>query len=154
MSNYRAAKCIELHDSNIALTTREESYAFTALTGRTEHAEKSAFSVRFCDIKMLAQMFGVEVSDTVVVPAYQDQTCAESGKRSEIDYLEFPVYKVHHDYSDSISPSNDMIVKLECEIISNRLVNIRTTFQDSEEPEPYIEEITYCGPFTIWWAKA
>jgi len=87
MLNYRKVKCIELHNSKVALTTTKESKENCAYQiGRTiEH---------------------------------------------EID-------------------TNDTIDKIECEIISSSMVNIRITA--NTKTEEYIEEICYCGSFAIWW---
>lgn len=133
MPNYRNAKCIELHDSNIALTTSEASYSFNGLTGRTEYATKPAYTVNVSDVRMLAQVLGLETY------------------RTDGANVEFPIYKVHHDYCDSISGSDETILNLECEVLSERLVNIKITSVLKDDAEPYVEEITYSGSFTVWW---
>ncbi|NLF52538.1 MAG: hypothetical protein GX577_15525 [Leptolinea sp.] len=133
MPEYRNAKCIELHDSNIALTTSKESYLSTGPSGRTEWATKQAYTVYLSDLRKMAEVLGLD-------------TCS-----TDDESVELPIYKVHHDYCDSISGSDETITKLECEVLSERLVNIRVTSVFKDNAEPYIEEITYSGSFTVWW---
>lgn len=149
MPNYREAKCIELHDSNVALTLEDESYAYTALIGRTQHSDKPAYRVNLSDICMIAEALGIRTNEEVRVPTSSDQTIATVGTEHRVDNIEIPIFKAHYDYSDS--DRGEKIVKLECEVLTDRLVNIRVTSTMEDEKPPYIEEITYSGPFTLWW---
>lgn len=149
MKNYREAKCIELHNSNIAITTNDNSYASTAPTGRTEDPNKPAFSIKLHDIAMLAEMFNIDTAKSVKIPKLSSQSIATPGETDKIQFAEIPIYKNHFDVSDN--NSGEKIIKLECQIISDRIVNIKTTSKPISEDEQYVEEITYCGSFTIWW---
>ena len=151
MTDFRKAKCIELHDSNITLTTDEEHYAFTAPIGRTEHADKPAFSIKLCDIAMLAEMFKLNVLNNINVPSSSEQPLT-SNKNEKIDYLQIPIYKNHYNATDD-QANEDKITKIECKVASEHLVHIKITSKNEESSEEYIEEITYSGAFTIWWQK-
>ena len=149
MTDYREVKCIELHNSNITLTTDEESYAFTAPIGRTENPTKPSFSIKLHDIAMLAEMFNIETSDKVTVPKLSSQPLATNEKEC-IEFLEITIYKNHTDPSDDTS-REEKIIKIECHIVSDNTVNIRVTSKSENETTTYIEEISYCGSYTIWW---
>ena len=148
MPNYRLAKCIELHDSNLALTTEEECYAFTGPTGRFKQADKPAFRINLGDLCMVFTALGKTPFPEIHVPSDSDQTMAISGKSNKIENIEIPIYKAHFDYSDSCQ--EDKIIKLECCVETDRLAHIRV-ISVTDAGTRYVEEITYSGAFTVWW---
>jgi hypothetical protein len=148
MTDYREVKCIELHELNIALTTEAEKG--NCFVGRYNDPpyDRSAFSINLCDIGMLAEMLGVEISKNIDVPKLSNQSMCKTGVKQQIDVIEIPIYKTCPNYEGKIT-------KIECQVVNSGLVNIKTTsnYDDEGDPGVYIEEITYSGSFTIWWSQ-
>ena len=133
MTDYRQAKCIELHDSNIALTTNDESYNFTSLTGRYIETDKPVFCINLADIAMLGEVFNIKTSKTCNVSISSEQAANGPGKNEDINILEIPVYKKYFSPSDEIE-GDRKITKLSCQIISERLINIKIISKNEKVP--------------------
>jgi hypothetical protein len=43
------------------------------------------------------------------------------------------------------------ITKLEVEILDTNLVSLRVTDLYKPDGTSFVHELTYCGPFTVWW---
>ena len=149
MSEFRKAKCIELHDSNLCFTVAGEGYDETAPLGRTEDPYKPAFKINLADLRMLGEMFGLHGNGTVQVPIDSTQNTAMPGEPQQMTEIDLPVYKVHNDEERETRESR--ITALECEIVSAYLLNIRVTRTFNKPDDTVAGMITYSGAFTVWW---
>lgn len=82
---------------------------------------------------------GVTIAATLELAKFIEDTL---GYRGDIDGL----FNIRVRECDS-----KWIGKLEAKIVSEKLLDIRMTFVDSDGDE-FINYVTYSGAFTIWWA--
>jgi hypothetical protein len=153
--DFKKAKCIEMYDSKIALTTYEQNYFSTHLTGRSEMSYKSVAEIHLSDISMIAEMLNLQVNPEVKLsPSAGKHSEIEPSffrKNHEIDTISIPINRTLFDETNDSSSSKIKITSLECEVLSDKMLNIRITSLYSDTGRTRIETKSYCGSYTIWW---
>jgi hypothetical protein len=156
--NFKKAKCIEMYDSKIALTTYEQNYFSTHLTGRSSMSYKPAAEIHLSDIAMVAEMLNLQVNPKVKLSpsagAHSEIRPGLFRKDHEIDSISIPINKTLFDETNDSSSSKIKITSLECEVLPDKMLNIRITSLQSNMEKKITERIetkTYCGSYTIWW---
>ena len=116
---------------------------------------KPTSEIHLSDIAMIADLLNFQ-------PKFRVKLSPSAGKHSEIDPLYFgkdrkvediaiPINKTLFDVSDDLSRDKIKIISLECEVLSEKMLNIRITSLFTDTGRTRIETISYCGSYTIWW---
>jgi hypothetical protein len=139
---YNKALCIELHNSHIVISDKNNLIENdVALMGRPEFAFRKAYTINLGDIKKIAIMLGLDTVDKW--PSNKPR-----GEKYEYaDYIDFPIMQDYRSFPDN----SEIIELLECEILNPLMVNIKITTRYPPEEAEYKTLITYSGNFTIWW---
>lgn len=157
---FRDASCIELYESGLALTTKDSSYSTSYLAGRPEYSTRPAFKIPLIDIHVLAGHLGVTVDNLeryIPASAYSHQS-----SEHDVQFRGGPSKPGQEARSYEInlnrhleSPADDMtdvhIARLEVDAGPN-FAQIRLTYRLGEETKEVVQEITYSGPYAVWWA--
>ena len=131
--DYRRAGMIELHDAKIIIREKEfENY----WSEYVELGEKIV--LEGIDMEKLFKRLDIEIASHAV---YANDICIRKYKNI------FGDGKTFEDTST--------ILKLEVKIESPTMLLIKTTFDNHNDAEmpTFIQEVTYCGNYTIWWPE-
>lgn len=137
MDKYRKAKCIELHDSNNVFYSSQVKRYHEGLTGILEDSRRKSYSIDIRDLDFLRQFVDQNINESI--------NRKESSKKA---YGEISIYK---EYFEENGCEQEEELEIECQVVSDQLVNIRISTHVSAIDKIYIENISYSGSFTIWW---
>lgn len=138
---YRTAKAIDLHASKVTISLGGQEHIDVHHIGSAGSGIELNNYIEFDSefLRELAHIFDIPIT----VP---------DGKHWIYPKLYLPMSA----YYNSSSGKNWGITELLVDVISVELVNIKVkirTVENNIEDEFDSEELTYCGPFTVWWSE-
>jgi hypothetical protein len=151
-NDFRKAELIELHDAGVAVHPVEYS---DALAGWREFIEDTGYYV--LDGRSVATLAEALGWKTHPVTGINTQT--GSKESATIEDLEFPILRRRRERIGDNTTSlpdeeSNVILELWAKIEAPHVLAIRLVIERDEEedgPTEYVQEVSYCGRFTVWW---
>jgi hypothetical protein len=135
---YKKVLCIELHDSHSVITDDDSQYSEPI--GRPSFSFRKPFFINLGDLRKIMNMLEIDT-----ISKWQNR----DDEWEFVEDINIPLQMEYTDCHDELA-KNVNIEAVYCDVAAPHMVNIRIEYSFDEEKA--IEESTYCGNFTIWWA--